>query len=289
MSTNHTILNCDFCKQDYLKYTPPSFKIKKNNFCSIKCKSLGMKGKFTGIDNPNFGNYWTEEQRNNQSDKIKSLVDDQYRLNSAKAMKGKTIDDDTKNKRKSTILERYGNFLSIHHTDETKKLIGEKSKLKFTEEYKANHYEVMVNLGNWISREDKEPYHFYKMISNWNYNVFEYNVLGQDLYETFGYFNRKNKDGVVRDHRFSRYSGFKLNVFPEILQHPFNCEMLKHSENIKKHHSKTINSDSITLNELFDGILNYDKLYKNQDICVALIQSYKDGERYNIINYLNKH
>jgi hypothetical protein len=288
-STNYVTLICFNCQSKYTKYLPPSAKKSTYNFCSLECRKTGMKGTFTGINNSNFGNYWTDNQRNAQSALIKNKVNEEYRLNCAKGMRGKEVKEETKNKRKSTIIKRYGKFIQIQHTNESKKIIGEKSKLKFTDEFKANHYEKMVNNGNWIPREIKDPYHFYKMISNWDYDVFSFDVIGSFLYHEHGYFSRKNKNGVVRDHRFSRYSAFKLGIFPEIIKHPFNCEIIKHSDNVKKHHSKKINSDSIELDELFNGILNYDKIYEHQDICIKLIESYKNGERYNIDNYLNRH
>ena len=38
----------------------------------------------------------------------------------------------------------------------------------------------------------------------------------------------------VRDHIFGRKNGFVLGVFPEIIRHPANCQIITHSDNIKK-------------------------------------------------------
>lgn len=73
-----------------------------------------------------------------------------------------------------------------------------------------------------------------------------------------GFFNQKtNTKGFVRDHKFSRKSGFNDLIFPEILRHPCNCSLIIHGDNVRKHHSKSIQSDSIQLSELFDNIYNY--------------------------------
>lgn len=84
---------------------------------------------------------------------------------------------------------------------------------------------------------------------------------------------RKNIGGVVRDHIYSRMSGFKNKVFPEILRHPCNCQILLHSDNIKK-------QDGITLNELFNKIKKYKGTWKEHKLCLTLIKRFENGETW---------
>jgi len=300
MRTNYININCDGCGKVFERYSPPSKPIKKLNYCSVKCKNSDSKWKLVGeanpnfgkslfgTDNANFGKRWSDDNRIRQSEMVKARVDEKFRLNCAKAMSGKTVSDETKKKRVDTRFKKYGKFgPDLIHTVESKTKIGKKSSEKFTEEFKAKQYETMVDRGIWIPRENKDPYHFYRSLANWNCNVLDFGVIGSDLFYEFGYFHIKtNTKGMVRDHRFSRLNGFKNLVFPEILRHPFNCEFIQHGDNARKHHSKKISSDSITMEELFEGIKTYNKEYKEQSICLEKIKQYENGLRYDANDYL---
>jgi hypothetical protein len=291
-------VKCDNCGVNFLK---EKSTISNNVFCCVKCKNIyftgkpnekiskALKGKFLGEKNPNFGNKWTDEKKKHFSDKIKSKVDDIFRENCSKGMRGKKVSDETKEKSKKTKLERYGTLRSMTgHTEETKLLIGKKSKEKFTLEYKKKQYNIMVERGVWIPKEEKKPYIYYRELSNWNYNVLNYPIDGIDKFKILGYYNRNNKNGVVRDHMFSRRSGFEQQVFPEILRHPSNCKLITHKENISKQQNKKIKSDSITLDELFNRIENFNFDYDEQIICIEKIKKYKNGERYEKYDYIEK-
>ena len=82
---------------------------------------------------------------------------------------------------------------------------------------------------------------------------------------------------------FGRKSGFDKKVFPEILRHPGNCQLITHSNNIKK--SKSNNDCVITLENLFERILLWGD-YEEQELCLSLIEKYKNGERYKKENYI---
>ena len=106
-------------------------------------------------------------------------------------------------------------------------------------------------------------------------------VNQQKLLKDFGIFNAySNTKGVVRDHKYSRMSGFKNKVFPQILRHPCNCQIILHSQNISKKQCRYIDDDSQTLEQLFTKILSYDKIWIEQDICKKLINDYKNGKRW---------
>jgi len=84
-----------------------------------------------------------------------------------------------------------------------------------------------------------------------------------------------NISGVVRDHIYSRDAGFKNGVFPEILRHPCNCQIMLHKDNTIKG-----KQCGITLDNLFTKILNFDKIWYEQSICIEYIVNYKQGKRW---------
>lgn len=293
-------VKCDNCDIEFKKYISPANPLKRFNYCNLKCKNSDSKWKLIGEanpnfgksligeNNPNFGKKWDDDRKARQSEIIKSKVDEEYRLNCAKGMSGVTVSDETKRMNRETRFKKYGKFRpDFIMSEETKIKIGKKSSEKFTDEFKTKQYETMVERGIWIPRESKNPYHFYRSLANWNCNVLDYDVIGSDLFYKFGFFNIKtNTKGMVRDHRFSRLNGFKDLVFPEILRHPFNCEFIQHGDNARKHHSKKIDSDSITIDELFEGIKTYEKEYSEQSICLEKIKNYEKGLRYDMDDYL---
>jgi len=104
-----------------------------------------------------------------------------------------------------------------------------------------------------------------------------------------GVWNYKtNKKGVIRDHKYSRYSGWKNKIFPEILRHPCNCEIITHGDNLKKKKGRYADNDSQTLDDLFEKILAYKEDWIEQNICLKLIDDYKKGLRYNKNEYIKK-
>ena len=60
--------------------------------------------------------------------------------------------------------------------------------------------------------------------------------------------------GCVRDHLLSRRYGFDNNIPTWIISHPANCEIVLHSENVRRSFT---NDNQITLNELFERIENW--------------------------------
>jgi hypothetical protein len=280
------IVKCNQCGND-VKKSPCHVRPGKNYFCNPKCHATFQKGKNTGESNPNYGNKWTEEKKESFSNLIKSKVNDEYRLNCSKGMKGKTVSEETKKQRKATIIKKYGQWPKPNHTEETRELIGKKSKEKFTQEYRNKMYETMVNRGYWIKKEDLDDYKHYYRLAEWDKTILSHSPLGMQLLNDTGMYNSfGNTKGVVRDHRYSRKSGFLNNVYPEILKHPCNCELILHVDNIRKHHSNKVNSNSLSLNELFDLIENYSGNYEYNTKCLELINLYKQGGRYSKENYL---
>ena len=85
---------------------------------------------------------------------------------------------------------------------------------------------------------------------------------------------------------FGRKNGFLSGVFPELLRHPANCQIISHSDNIKK--SKKKNDSVITLNELLEKIKNWNIFYEEQEICLIFVKKYEEGFRFNKKDYIDK-
>lgn len=282
------LVNCSNCGAEIYKF-PSLIKKSRNLFCGNKCRIEHSKGKGIGKDNPNFGKKWDAERKKRQSEIIKSKVDDTYRKKCSSGMLGKKVSDESKIKRKETRLGKYGKFNpDIFLSEEARRKIGEKSSSKFTEDFKEKMYRTMVERGYWIDKKNKEPYFFYRDLSNWNCNVLIYKVKGSDLINEIGFYSTENRNGLVRDHRYCRRDGFDNLVFPEILRHPFNCELISHPDNIRKQQSKNIESSSISLSDLLNGIKEYHFEYHEQDLCLERINQYEMGLRYSKNLYLPK-
>ena len=77
------------------------------------------------------------------------------------------------------------------------------------------------------------------------------------LLKEHGVFNtrsNKNTIGCVRDHLLSRRYGFDNSIASWIISHPANCEIVLHTENIRRAQT---NDNLITLEELLERIENW--------------------------------
>lgn len=83
-----------------------------------------------------------------------------------------------------------------------------------------------------------------------------------DLIRKYGWYkavnNGNNINGVSRDHMFSVMDGYRNNIAPELIAHPANCRLIKHSENQSK-----CDDSIITLQELLDRINIWNEKYKD--------------------------
>jgi hypothetical protein len=261
--------------------------IRRLDLDTFNCKQC----KLNGTGNPNYGKKWSEEKKKQFSEYQKSKVDDEYRKNCAKGMKGKKVSEDTKKKRKITNeLKKLNGYVKPEMSEKTKKKIGKKSSSKFTKEYKEKIRIINEKRGVWIPLEQKEDYRFYREISNWIGQVINENTVGIENLKNGILFNKENKDKnkplYVRDHIFGRKNGFKIGVFPEIIRHPANCQLITHGDNIRK--SFKNNDSEIELYELFNKIINWKIKYFEQTLCLELINKYKKGYRYDKVEYMNK-
>jgi len=186
--------------------------------------------------------------------------------------------------RHCAILENRKKYsrIGVKHTSETKKIIGLKSSAKFTEEYKKEQRKKFEALGIWVPLNEVEPYKLYCRKSNWNKRMFEY-LSSKELIllKEKGLFSSTNTKGVVRDHMYSRYSGFKNNIPPILVRHPVNCHLITHADNLskakKKHRYK--DGDSITLEQLFKRILKFKLDWHEQKECLLTMKNYKENTK----------
>ena len=275
-------IKCVNCSKRYEVTANYFIKIDKDNHICKQCK-------LKGTGNPNYNKKWSNESKLKQSNLIKSKVDEKYRSDCAKGMKGKSVSQKTINMRLETMMERYGKLsLITGHTEETLKIISKKSKEKFTLEYKKKIRKINEDKNTWVKLENKSDYHFYREISNWVGQVISNKTVGVEKLKTNKFYSKdnKHKDALIRDHMYSRKMGFLESVFPEILKHPANCQIISHGENVKKSHKK--NDCVIDKYELFEKIKNWDSFYDKQDEVINLIEKYNQGYRYNKNEYINK-
>lgn len=261
--------------------------IRRLDLNTFECKQC----KLNGVGNPNYGKKWSEEKKKQFSEYQKSKVDEKFRENCSKGMKGKKVSEDTKHKRKITNkLKLLNGYIKPEMSEITKEKIGKKSSSKFTEEYKQKMRIINEKNGVWIPLENKDDYKFYRDISNWVGQVITENTIGIENLKNGILFNKENKDKnkplYVRDHIFGRKNGFNTGVFPEIIRHPANCQLITHGDNVRK--SFKNNDTEIELNELFNKIINWKLEYFEQSLSIELIKRYNRCDRYDKNEYINK-
>jgi hypothetical protein len=294
-------VQCDNCGKLISKYNS---KPQKRYFCCLECKNSFMKGKSlselhgnelankiieklksqTGENNPNFGVKWSDEQKENQSilitQKMEEMGEELRKATCGKSNRGL--------KRSKEFIDNWNStqnspdYIRPKKTEETLKKIAEASSKKFDNpEYVKRQRFVMEERGHWIPLEEKTDWELYTKEANWIKGMWNLIEDSRGLLSELGVFHSTNNSkGVVRDHNYSRKSGFLNGVFPEILRHPMNCQILTHSENIKKKKAKHIDDDHQSLTELFYKIEQYFGNWEEHDLCLLLIKEYKDGRRY---------
>lgn len=271
-------LKCPICKKEFNRYASQAKG--KTVCCSKKCYAINLKSSMLGDNNPNFQNKWSEKQRIKQAKLMKSKVTDETRYKSGTANRGKKFSPE---RIKACHEHRVSESYSRPHSKKSKKIIGEKSKEKWTEEYRQKYRQTMESLGYWIPLKDKSDFEIYYKEADWAERMFDLVDCKKQLrlLKKNGVFHNKNNvNGVVRDHMLSRRTGFGFGIFPQILRHPANCQILTAKDNIKKKNGRYIDADHLTIDELFDKIESCAGNWVEQELCMALISEYKAGQRY---------
>lgn len=93
-------------------------------------------------------------------------------------------------------------------------------------------------LGRWTPKILVDDYKLYFSASKFNhgFNITKYTTDKEiKLLNENGVFNnRTNTKGCVRDHLLSRRYGYNNNIPTWIISHPANCEIILHSENVRR-------------------------------------------------------
>lgn len=115
----------------------------------------------------------------------------------------------------------------------------------------------LIESGKMLPLEEQDGYKIYFSAAGFKHG-FQFTNLTSDkekhLLEENGVYNKTNTNGCVRDHLLSRRYGFENNIPTWIIGHPANCEIVLHSENVRRSNS---NDNQITFEELMKRIKKY--------------------------------
>lgn len=269
------IKTCPICDKNYSTYRE----------AQLTCSKACMGKNQTGANNPNYGKLWSNTQKEHLSKYQKSIS------NTISARVKLDWEDNEPRKRKAsevmstTIKELYKQDPQIwfrFHSDETKRIIGIKSKEKFTPEFLLKQRETMETLGYWRKLEELTEYEIYFKEADWIERMWD--LVENELLTTHGVFNAlTNTNGCVRDHMFGRREGFRLKVPAIILRHPANCQIILNSENVKKARTNDVTK---SLEDLIQDIRNYPPFWTEQIECLEAIEKYlneKESSHESII------
>ena len=269
------IKTCPVCDTNYSTYREQQ----------ITCSKVCMGKNQTGDKNPNYGKLWSEEQKEHLSKHQKSIgtiISERVKLDWKDNENRKTKAAEVMS---ATIKELYREDPQMCvriHSEDTKALIGLKSKAKFTPEFLIKQRHIMETLGLWRKLEDLTEYEIYFKEADWISRMWD--IVENDLLVEHGIFNAfTNTKGCVRDHMFGRREGFRLKVPAIILRHPANCQIILNSENVKKARTNDVTK---SLEDLIQDIRNYTTPWSEQAECLEAIDKYlneKESSHASII------
>ena len=280
-------VQCQHCQKLFSKRIIPGTK---RHYCSKTCRMSdknSYKSEWTderraaqsernkGENNPNYGNTWSDElkQRASEIKKKQFAESAEYRYKAGASNRGKKF---TADRIRAMHANRSSDSYRHPHSDETKKVIGKKSKEKWTEEFKQNHRNTMERLGHWIPIADQNPYKQYYKESNWIGSMIEFfNEDALANLKLHGIFSKINSKGFVRDHIVPRKVGYEFSLPPFIMRHPANLQFISHAENVKKGFADrrlTQNQKEAIISVLLNNIANFGKEWPEQEVCVKFIK-----------------
>ena len=226
-----------------------SYEQRINKFCSKSCSCSFNNTK----RKPR-----TSESKNKTSRSVKSTIEQKisFKLNQ--------IRNEVKSKRRKLrfILKNVKSTLKRIRKKENNVRIEKKRICKFC-------FCSFLSRRKSICDNCRILYHrLYVTECRFRFSLKEYSFLFPkedfDLLSLYGMYKPKNKGdnlkGVSRDHMFSVREGYKLKIEPELMKHPANCKLMLHCENVSKY-----SRCSITLDELFNKILESEKKYKSKN------------------------
>lgn len=268
---NKRTFACQYCGAAVEEYKSAFLRRKRFNCRAPECISEAKR--HVGEANGASGRIWTDEARQKQSELVKSKVDDAYRQRAGSANRGVAFSKERVRKmhegrsRESYVRE---------HDAATRAKIGRKSATKFTPEYIERVRQVNYSTGLWIDPDNKSDHDVYREEAQWIAGMWDI-VAEKELLNEHGVFNPKsNPNGLVRDHILSVRDGLDWGIFPVILRHPANCQLLLNADNSRKRRSSWLTPD-----ELFDNIKSYSGEWMEQSEALEFINRYTSGERWS--------
>ncbi len=278
--------NCEYCKKEYELIERVYLKRKRFNCDDPICVKRGKS--HPGKLNHMYGKTHTDKVKKEQSLRAKEMFsgdtyEERYGEETSIKIKKKRstqMKNDWKSGKIVPDKRKWDDRFGFEKSKILKENVGKKSKEKFTPEYKLKQRKIMEERGIWIPLSQKSDWKIYTKEANWIARMWDIIPNGLNLIDEFGVFSRKNTKGIVRDHIYSRKSGFQNGVFPVLLRHPVNCNIITHADNVKKKTSRYIDKDGHSLYELFDKIRNYDLHWIEQNLCLSKIEEYENGKRW---------
>ena len=93
-------------------------------------------------------------------------------------------------------------------------------------------------------------YKIYRPLCSFDFNIFDYkNDFDFSLAKKYGWYSptnkRNNLNGVSKDHIYSVKDGFINKIDHNIIKHPANCRIIKHTENSSKNSKSLITIDEL--------------------------------------------
>ena len=286
-------VTCTWCGEVFYKSRT---LVRERNFCNVEHKGLWQKGKFLGEDNPNYGNAWDDDLRNVAAERQRQRMQVPELRKAAGAASHERAErrvQDPDIEEKNKIRRRWHRKKSPKpkkprkgkpHSPESLLKIAAASKAKFEKPgFRERQRQVMEERGYWLPKDQHSDYKIYFQEANWICGMWNL-VDNQEelaLLKDLGVFNQySNTNGVVRDHMFSRKTGFNLGVYPEILRHPANMQIITHSANASKRRGQYIDGDSLTLEALFVKIRTSNVEWEEHAEVLRKIIAYEQGGRW---------
>lgn len=290
---------CDNCGKFFSKRVTIG-KESKRNYCCASCKKADKNSyifewtderrseyskKFSGENNPRYGIEWTADQKLNASSikKQQFANSPEYRHKAGSSNRGVKFSDE---RIKAMHEHRTAKSYSDPHSEESKRLIGEKSIEKWTDEFRQSFRKIMEDKGYWIRLEDKNPYDIYYQEANWLKSMIEFfseeEMMALNLHGIFH--QSSNSRGWVRDHIVSRLIGYEFELPPQLLRHPANMKFISHAENVRKgfndrNLTKIEKLNTICL--LFDRIQKFQKEWIEHQWCLEFIRKWNNEDLHN--------
>lgn len=254
---------CEVCTKSFSRYLS-TVKPGTIPSCSRSCAGKQL----IGDKNPNFGNRWAAEQSLNLSKKTGlRFLDVEERFKVGSGNRGKKF---SKERVKKMHAHRSKDSYSHAPSKERKVKIGKESAARWADaEYARNIVErgiaTKIAKGSIIDPKLNSDWKIYWRLANWDRH-FRYTEM-QNLLAL----------KMCRDHIVGRKQGFENAIFPEILKHPENCQLLSISDNSKK--ARRIPNSEAT-DALFTRILTYSGNYPKHHRAVELVNYYLAGGRW---------